>query len=474
MPLTFVHCSDLHLGRERLGSKLPQGDLAAALQYIVDFTIRQEADGLLLAGDLFDTPNIQPQHLGNAITCLTPLKERGIPVFAIEGNHDRPSLSAEAPTWVRYLNDQGYLQLLSIPFTPAGPVITEWDPASRRGSYLMYHGVRIIGAGYLGAGTIRRMQAIAAYLQDMDSECPGQRPPTILLLHAGPEYLVHEGGGFDRDSLDFLRPFVDYLALGHIHKPMILNNWAVNPGTAENIRLEEASYGLSGHGDARGLALLRLDLAGLFPQIAVEILPVPRRPVQLLRQDCSGLTGSRAGEQLKTALLATARNAGVTPQTVIRVELSGELNLQRAGIDLAELAGFLEKELPVCAAELSMGTSDLSVGIGSGLELPGTGETREAIERQAIMDILAAGPPEFVEPQQLPDLTELFMQLKEAVRREEPAEEIVDRLARHSVVQELARKYTAIREAAAAPGNAAEAVGKESSNDCTPDQAKEY
>ena len=188
----------------------------------------------------------------------------------------------------------------------------------------------------------------------------------------------------------------------------------------------------------------------------------------------AGLTGSRAGEQLKTALLATARNAGVTPQTVIRVELSGELNLQRAGIDLAELAGFLEKELPVCAAELSMGTSDLSVGIGSGLELPGTGETREAIERQAIMDILAAGPPEFVEPQQLPDLTELFMQLKEAVRREEPAEEIVDRLARHSVVQALARKYTAIREEAAAPGNAAVAVGKESSNDCTPDQAKEY
>ena len=102
--------------------------------------------------DLFDTPNIQPEHLQTAIDCLNPLREREIPVFAIEGNHDRPSLSAELVTWVRYLNDQGYLHLLSIPFTAEGPQITPWDPGTRWGSYLVYKGVRIIGAGYLGAG----------------------------------------------------------------------------------------------------------------------------------------------------------------------------------------------------------------------------------------------------------------------------------------------------------------------------------
>ena len=49
MAVTFIHCADLHLGRQRLGGKLPESDLAEALNYIVNYTIKEQADGLLIA-----------------------------------------------------------------------------------------------------------------------------------------------------------------------------------------------------------------------------------------------------------------------------------------------------------------------------------------------------------------------------------------------------------------------------------------
>jgi exonuclease SbcD len=445
-PLKFIHCSDLHLGRQRLGGKLPESDLGDALRYIVDYTLHQSAHGLLIAGDLFDTPQIQPRHLQTAIDCLRPLREKGIPVFAIEGNHDRPSLTSEMATWVRYLNDQGYLHLMSIPFTPEGPEITEWDPETRRGSFLNYQGVRIIGAGYLGAGTVRRMRAITEAFQQLDAGQNNQ--PTILLLHAGPEYLVHEGGGFDRDSLEFLHEFVDYVALGHIHKPMNFQGWAVNPGTAENIRLEEADYDQrAGEKIGRGMAELNIDSSTLIPQFDVSILPVPRRRMEIIRFDCSPYTGKNLSEKIRADLLERARALEVTSQTVIRVELSGELNLKRAGLDVVELAGFLETELNVLAADISLtnlNAMPTSVGNGSG---DGVVQSREALERQAISQLLTDTPLDRLAENQLPELVELFMGLKEDVRHQTRPEDILDRLARHPAVQYLTRIYRDEREA---------------------------
>jgi DNA repair protein SbcD/Mre11 len=447
-PLKFIHCSDLHLGRQRLGGKLPESDLGEAFRYIVDYTLQQSAHGLLIAGDLFDTPQIQPRHLQTAIDCLRPLKEKGIPVFAIEGNHDRPSLSSELATWVRYLNDQGYLHLLSIPFTPEGPAITQWDPETRRGSYLNHHGIRIIGAGYLGAGTVRRMRAITEAFQQLDAGQNNQ--PTILLLHAGPEYLVHEGGGFDRESLDFLHGFADYVALGHIHKPMNYQSWAVNPGTAENIRPEETYYDQrAGTKIARGMAELIIDTSALIPQFEVSILPVPRRRVEILRFDCAPYTGKNLSEKIRAGLLEQARTLEITPQTVIRVELSGELNLQRAGLDLVELASFLETELTVLAADISLthlNSISVSTGDGGG---DGMVQSRESLERQAISQLLGGSPLDKLPEDRLPELVELLMGLKEDVRHQTRPEDILDRLARHPAVQHLTRIYRDERESPA-------------------------
>lgn len=446
MPVTLIHCSDLHLGRQRLGGKLPEEDLANALRFIVRHTIEREADGLLIAGDLFDSSTIQPHHLRTAVDCLDPLKQRGIPVFAVEGNHDRPSLSNELPTWVRYLNDQGYLHLLSIPFTPEGPKVEEWNPETRRGSYIDCRGVRIVGAGYLGAGTVRRMKAIAEALFASKEE--GVRKPTVMLLHAGPEYLVHEGGGFDRESLGFLREHVDYLALGHIHKPIVYDDWAVNPGTAENVRLEESDYDRKGNETIpRGMAEVVIADSGLFAGVKAKVLPVPRRPVFRVKVDVTPFESRKDGiaEDILEEAARRSREEGVTSDAVLRLDLVGRINLQRAGLDPVELAVSLESILPAAAVDVSLA----GLNLGSASADPGTEENaempRDALERHALMQLLADAPVPGLEDRGN-DLSELFMELKEGVRKRFKPEEIIDALARHPAVMELGRAYAIDRE----------------------------
>lgn len=447
MPLTFIHCSDLHLGKQRMGGKLPESDLADALRYIVRYTLEHNADGLLIAGDLFDTPNIQPQHLQMAMDCLAPLQTAGIPVFAIEGNHDRPFLSSESMTWVRYLNDQGYLHLLTIPFSPEGPEIKAWDPVTRRGSYIEYRGIRIMGAGYLGAGTIRRMRAVVETFSGTSEE----RLPTILLLHAGPEYLVHEGGGFDRETLVFLHEFTDYLALGHIHKPVDYQGWAINPGTAENIRLDEAAYDGATGEIPRGMAVVTIEPDGLFPQVKAAILPVPRRPVRRITLDCSGIEGRKAAGLIEDHIRKAAHQAGVTPEMVLQVDLEGLISLERTGLNLEALAAGLEADLPVRAVEIGL----TSEAVGNGLMIEGEpadpGISRETLEREALRQLLAQSPLDKTEEQDIPSLVELMMDLKHDVRQQARPEEILDRLARHAVVQNMAGLLVRERESADEP-----------------------
>src|SRR5262245_45526386 len=58
--------ADIHLGRRRLDGRLPDADLADAFEHIVRAAIDDRADVFLLAGDLFDRPQVEPPHLRQA------------------------------------------------------------------------------------------------------------------------------------------------------------------------------------------------------------------------------------------------------------------------------------------------------------------------------------------------------------------------------------------------------------------------
>ncbi len=151
----------------------------------------------LLAGDLFDRPQVEPPHLRQAQEVLRRLKSAGIPVIAIEGNHDKQFVNTDAPTWVRFLADDDLLMLLRPEFHAEGVRLNEWNTESRTGAWVEIDGVRFVGAGYLGAATPNKVRQI------IDQMPTGKTQ--VLLLHAGPEYFVGEGGGFSKEDLQMLQ-----------------------------------------------------------------------------------------------------------------------------------------------------------------------------------------------------------------------------------------------------------------------------
>jgi len=87
--MKLLHISDLHLGR-RLGEFRLYTEQAALLNWVLRTAAEQHADGILLAGDIYDrsVPPVEAVTLFDRF--LTRLTEMGIPLFAISGNHDSP------------------------------------------------------------------------------------------------------------------------------------------------------------------------------------------------------------------------------------------------------------------------------------------------------------------------------------------------------------------------------------------------
>jgi len=111
-PMKIYHAADIHLGRRRLDGRLPDADLAEAFEFIVRAAISDRADVFLIAGDLFDRPQVEPPNLRQAQRILTLLRNARIPVVAIEGNHDKAFVTTSTPTWLDYLAQEDLLHVL--------------------------------------------------------------------------------------------------------------------------------------------------------------------------------------------------------------------------------------------------------------------------------------------------------------------------------------------------------------------------
>jgi hypothetical protein len=139
----------------------------------------------------------------------------------------------------------------------------------------------------------------------------------------------------------FIQERVRYLALGHIHKPMIHGAWACNPGSPENCDLREAEYDINpiGGTNQRGYAVVELDpLTPLWPP-SISIRSNPRRPCLQLELNCTkfGNKLKDGATALETAALKLIKAAAPPASAVVEVRLTGHINLDRIALDLEAL-----------------------------------------------------------------------------------------------------------------------------------------
>jgi exonuclease SbcD len=425
----LFHVADVHLGRRRLEGRLPDSDLATAFGYVAEKAIEERAEVFLIAGDLFDRPMVEPPHLRQAQQILGRLKVSGIPVIAIEGNHDRAFIHSEEPTWMQFLADDDLLVLLRTTFDSTGPIVTPWDPARRTGSWIDFGGIRFVGAGYLGAATPFKVRQLVSRLESDKTH--------VLILHAGPDYFVGEGGGFSSSDLKALNEKTCYLALGHIHFPMRHGDWACNPGSPENCDIREASYDWDSAGAAvgRGYAVLEIDPAQPQKPIDLRIQSNPRRPVYRLTLDCTpfGNKTKDGAAALVKGAVKLIRAAGVTPQSVIDLRLTGRLNLKRIALDQALASSEIETQAEVFAVSIDLIGLDVG-GSLAGNDIAAKSLSREELEKAAIRTVVAAKHLWGMDHRE-DEFSAFCYELKEAVRQEKSGTELAEEIVRSPLVE---------------------------------------
>jgi DNA repair exonuclease SbcCD nuclease subunit len=259
--------------------------------------------------------------------------------------------------------------------------------------------------------------------------------PYVLLLHAGPDYFVGEAGGFSPSDLKLLKERTCYLALGHIHRPMLYGNWACNPGSPENCDLHEVDYDseCAGASIGRGFAVVEIDPSVRSNPVAVHVRTNPRRPVHRLALDCTAFGNkTKNGAQ---ALVETAVNyiRAIAPRSdaVIDLRLTGKLNLNRIALDQTAAAAEIENETRVFAVSIDL--SGLGIGGSVSGSEAGAALTREDLEKIAIEEVVRKRPLLGLDDRE-EELCALLYELKELVRRAASGIELAERIERSRLV----------------------------------------
>ena len=245
MKASFIHIADTHLGYEQYGVRERFNDFSRAFWDIVDDALYREADFLVIAGDLFHKRAIDALTLIHAIEGLKKLKAKGIPVIAIEGNHDR-SYYREGISWLQFLCHEQYLTLLNPRMRDGAPVIAPWEQSTMVGSHVdvLDGKVRVYGLPWQGAATARSIEGLAQALEAARAEeAAAGIEYRLLMMHTGVDGVVPRVQGLPTMAhFQSLRRHVDYLALGHVHKPYEFDDWIYNPGSTETCGAEEAAW----------------------------------------------------------------------------------------------------------------------------------------------------------------------------------------------------------------------------------------
>lgn len=326
MLCSFLHCGDIHLGHTPYNEYERMEDFAAAFRQVVQYALTKEVDFVLICGDFFHKRAINAEILAQAVELLKPLKEAGITVFAIEGNHDK-AFYQDRNSWLWFLNTQGYLRLLKPHFQEGLLCMSPWEENMKAGAFLDLPQAKIYGAGYLGVTTASRLEEALPLIEK------GQDKPTVLMLHAAiNRLLASDLGGIKKEILEPFREKVDYLALGHIHSRYEIDDWIYNPGALEHVHLDEF-----GPGNVKGFYHVMIN----GPDREVLYIPSKYRPVAFYYVD---LTGISKPDEVYPALQNELRDKEPPQKGQVRVVLKGMLPFNAAQLDLNRIAEQLKNE----------------------------------------------------------------------------------------------------------------------------------
>ena len=322
MAMRAVVTADNHLNRYH--AKMPAARLEErrrvlrrAFRRAVDHAIDVKADFFLQCGDLFD--NVDPRNAERSFvaSCLADLRDAGIAVLAVGGNHDVPRQSTEQGG---YLAADLYARLGGLRLFGESTAV-KYDVFEREGVTVAIGGLCWNAASSFGEDPLAEIEY---------PDPPEGRPDwKLLLMHANVEGHTYPGAFepiIKRETIANLD--ANYLLLGHVHARthfQVGGTHVLVPGATERMYFEE-------FGHDPGFLVLELGPAGqsrhewvTFPAqprcrlkvTAYELSPEPfgLRPPE---QDPTEFILERLRGQAGEDCLATLSMEGVLPREVYR------------------------------------------------------------------------------------------------------------------------------------------------------------
>jgi exonuclease SbcD len=259
--IRILHFADAHIDMANYGRHDPQTglplrvlDFLKSLDTIVDAAISERVDLVLFSGDAYKDRTPAPTFQREWGRRIIRLSKAGIPTLLLVGNHDlSPALgrataieefaTLEVPH-VRVLDRPAFLKPENLEGLPLQILALPW--VSRSG-LIAHLGVRGGDPGEVYAEVEKRIaELVETWLEQADPALP-----TVLTAHAsvqgakyGTERTVMLGADLVLPGALVRDPRLDYVALGHIHKPQDLNEGAhppvIYPGSIERVDFGEA------------------------------------------------------------------------------------------------------------------------------------------------------------------------------------------------------------------------------------------
>ncbi len=243
--MKLLHFADAHIDMANYGRHDPQTglplrvlDFLKSLDTIVDTAISEKVDMVIFAGDAYKDRSPAPTFQREWGRRIIRLSQAGIPTFLLVGNHDMSPAAGRAHAiqefdtlqipHVRVLQQPQFLsadelglpvQMIAIPYI------------SRSGLMAALEVSGVDKAEVYSEIEKRLTELLMEWLANAD-----QSLPTIMTAHAsvqgasfGSERTVMLGADFVLPASLVKDSRLDYVALGHIHKPQNLNGPGPDP-----------------------------------------------------------------------------------------------------------------------------------------------------------------------------------------------------------------------------------------------------
>jgi DNA repair exonuclease SbcCD nuclease subunit len=377
--MRFLHLADVHLGCRRYNLEERTKDFFRAwYDVITHHAIPNRIDFLLIAGDFFDRRNIDPQAMNHAIAGLELLKEAGIPVVAIEGNHDQRDAVSDH-SWMRSLSEWGFIKLLEPGRDKEGHLeLVPWNDEERTGSYIDIADARIFGSHWYGASATAAIPILADALRRAHSA--GRF--NILMLHTDVEgQTARPIPAVPVAKLKELKQLVNYVALGHTHKRFDLDGWAFNPGSLEPTSIDE-------YREERGAFLVEVDAEHNIS--ARHISEYVQRPFQRIAYDVSGVEDADAVYAgVMDVIEREARKhdeSSDDPAPIIEITLRGQLGFKNSLLPINRMRDEAHERTRALHIMIRNQSVPVEYAVAAGMDAQAPRHERE---RRIIEDLIA-------------------------------------------------------------------------------------